>query len=85
MSEPGKAPVPKLSGLAESFSLGTYQHYKGNVYMAMAIARNEKTLDEMVVYQSLQNDEEVWVRPLNEFLEKVKHNGNEIPRFTYID
>jgi hypothetical protein len=43
-----------------------YQHYKGGRYMALAVAKEEATGKEVVVYQGV-NDSQVWTRPLEEF------------------
>ena len=40
----------------------TYRHYKGNVYKIIALGRHSETLEDMVVYQSVETGE-VWVRP----------------------
>lgn len=45
-----------------------YRHFKGHIITIIAIARHTETLEEMVVYR---HDDEVWVRPLSMFLEKV--------------
>ena len=47
---------------------GKYQHYKGNYYEVIGVARNSETLEELVVYRALYNSEEfgpsaLWVRP----------------------
>ena len=33
--------------------LGKYTHYKGNSYLAIAIAKHSETLEELVVYVCL--------------------------------
>ena len=45
-----------------------YRHFKGNVITVLEIAKHTETLEEMVVYE---HDGEIWVRPLEMFLEKV--------------
>lgn len=63
----------------------SYKHYKsGKVYIVIALAQMECTLEEVVVYQlrnetpetTATNGPEVWVRPLKEFEEVLK-----VPRF----
>ena len=63
--------------------LGKYKHYKGKEYEVIGIARHSETLEELVVYKALyQNDgENLWVRPLQMFLEEVEIEGKKMPRF----
>ena len=61
---------------------GLYEHYKGQRYKVLAIAHHSETLEELVVYQALYKDGDVWVRPLGMFLEDVVINGQLQPRFT---
>jgi hypothetical protein len=65
--------------------LGLYKHYKGNLYHVIGAARHSETLEEMVVYQRLYADYRLWVRPKAMFQEDIEHNGQVMPRFTYID
>ena len=57
---------------AKQFVLGIYEHVKGNRYRVLTLARLEATLEEVVVYQSLDDPKECWVRPLQEFLARFK-------------
>lgn len=59
---------------------GLYQHYKGNLYQVIDIARHSETLEQLVAYQSCETGE-IWVRPLAMFNETVNHNGQHVPRF----
>ena len=59
---------------------GVYQHYKGNYYRVIGVARHSETLEDMVVYQALYGDGELWVRPASMWEERV----GETLRFTYI-
>lgn len=71
-----------LSELANTLPIGgEYEHYKGHRYKILAIARHSETLEEMVVYQALDGERAVWVRPLAMFLENVTIDGQEKPRF----
>ena len=45
-----------------------YRHFKGNIITILNIAKHSETLEEMVVYT---HDNEVWVRPIGMFYEKV--------------
>lgn len=64
--------------------LGKYQHYKGNDYEVLGVAKHSETLEDMVVYQKLYDDHGLWVRPLAMFMEDVEIDGKKIPRFIYI-
>jgi hypothetical protein len=61
-----------------------YQHYKGAQYKVLAVARHSESLEEMVVYEALYGEHDIWVRPLSMFLETVSLNGQTKPRFTKI-
>lgn len=64
--------------------IGKYQHYKGGQYQVLGIAKHSETLEELVIYQSLNNNL-LWARTKKMFLETVKHDGKTIPRFRYIE
>ncbi len=59
---------------------GKYRHFKGNEYEVIAVARHSETMEELVVYRSLK-DNEVWARPKTMFVGK----SGEQRRFTRID
>jgi hypothetical protein len=63
---------------------GRYRHFKGNEYRVLCLARNSETLEEMVVYQALYGEHEVWVRPASMWNETVNKDGKTIKRFTYL-
>jgi cupin 2 domain-containing protein len=60
---------------------GRYRHYKGNEYTVIGTARHSETLEEMIVYRQGYGDHGLWVRPKQMFLETVKVDGREVPRF----
>ena len=69
--------------------LGKYQHFKGNLYVAIGVARHSETLEELVVYKALYDSEEfgsnsLWIRPKKMFMENVVVDGKEMPRFRYV-
>ena len=40
-----------------------YRHFKGNVYRVLHIAKHSETLEEMVVYQAMYGERDIWERP----------------------
>jgi hypothetical protein len=68
--------------------LGVYEHYKsGKKYRVIGVAKHSETLEDMVVYEALYENEmsKLWVRPLEMFLEDVEVDGKRVPRFKYLD
>ena len=65
---------------------GIYQHYKGNKYRVIGVAKHSESLEDMVVYEPLYDNKmaKLWVRPLEMFLGEVEINDEKIPRFKYI-
>jgi hypothetical protein len=64
--------------------LGLYQHYNGNYYQVIGLARHSESLEEMVVYRGLYGDYGLWVRPKTMFEEIINHNNQKRPRFEFI-
>ncbi|MBQ9934778.1 MAG: DUF1653 domain-containing protein [Lachnospiraceae bacterium] len=64
---------------------GLYEHYKGNKYKVIGIAKHSETLEEMVVYQALYGDYGIWVRPKDMFFENVVVDGKMVSRFKKIE
>ena len=64
---------------------GIYEHYKGNRYELITVANHSETLEKMVVYKALYGEGEYWVRPLSMWEEIVEVNGEQVPRFRYIE
>lgn len=75
----------KLSDKAKSLKLGFYQHYKGGIYRVIGVAFHSETLEELVVYQPQYREMNYWVRPLSMFLENVEKDGQNVPRFRYLN
>lgn len=63
---------------------GRYRHYKGNEYSVLGVARHSETLEEVVVYRQEYGERGLWVRPKQMFLEAVKVDGHEMPRFRHL-
>ena len=66
---------------------GLYKHYKGHTVTVLGVAKHSETLEDLVVYDHMGTNElsDLWVRPLDMFLEKVEIDGMYVPRFTYIE
>ena len=60
-----------------------YKHFKGGVYRILYRAKNTETLEDMIVYQSLETNE-IWVRPAEMFFEYIETDTYKGFRFTHI-
>lgn len=61
----------------------TYKHYKGNLYKIIALAKCSETLEDLIVYQSLNDEEKIWVRSKRMWNEIV--DNKPTLRFSLID
>ena len=75
---------------AESFRIGNYKHYKGDLYTALMLVTHHETRQPMVLYVSHKTGE-LNVRPLKPMPgdpdgwdDWVQHDGNEVRRFSYL-
>lgn len=59
-----------------------YKHYKGNIYKIIAIAKHSETLEDMIIYKSVDSPDKIWVRPYYMWNEKIDNNGTL--RFTLL-
>lgn len=65
-----------------------YQHFKGSYYVVGGFARDTETLDVLVLYSKtrkseMDNDNEVWARPLKEFTDF--HPVYKVKRFELVE
>ena len=67
-----------------SLKPGIYQHFKGNRYELLYIAKHSETLEPMVVYRALYGEGVVWVRPAAMWDEHVDKDGYSGPRFKWL-
>jgi len=69
---------------------GNYIHFKGGLYIVIGVARNTETSEYFVLYKPMWtgNHDDIhrsyWIRPFHDFLENVKLDGQEMPRFRKI-
>ena len=63
---------------------GIYKHFKGHVYKVIGIAKHSETLEEQVVYVSISDNTDIWVRPANMFLDMVERDGKQFQRFEFL-
>ncbi len=68
---------------------GTYQHFKGNYYAVIGIARESESLEEFVLFKALFTSkkfgsESLWIKPVKMFFETIEVDGKKIPCFRYI-
>jgi hypothetical protein len=71
----------QYEGAVRTILPGVYQHYKGNYYKVLCIARHSETTEPMVVYKALYDDGGMWTRPAAMWNETVEHEGQTVLRF----
>jgi hypothetical protein len=59
-----------------------YRHFKGNIYIVVDFAKNSDN-EDVVIYRNI-NEEQLWVRTLQEFTSMVIYNEVTVPRFTLL-
>ncbi len=64
---------------------GRYRHYKGGEYQVVGTARHSETDELLVVYRCLYDNDSLWARPLEMFLENVVVDGASLPRFRRLE
>jgi len=70
--------------------LGKYRHFKGMIVEVIGVASDSETMEEMIVYIHPdpikgKGANTMWVRPKKMFVENVIKNGEEIPRFKFME
>lgn len=64
---------------------GKYQHFKGNFYQVLHVAKHSETEEQYVVYQPLYGDRDIWIRPLEMFSEQIERDGKTFHRFQKVE
>lgn len=73
-----------FSPQAQKIIPGIYEHYKGNRYRVINLARHSETLEEVVIYQALYGEYGLWIRPVTVWCRTVPIGNKETPRFRFI-
>ena len=60
-----------------------YRHFKGDLYTTIGLATHSETQEKLVVYRNCSS-QNLYVRPLEMFLEKVTRDGLTFDRFSAI-
>ena len=64
---------------------GPYKHYKrGDDYTVIDIVFHSETEETLVLYRAEYGERQLWVRPLEMFVETIDIGGQQIPRFKYV-
>lgn len=58
-----------------------YRHFKGGLYKFIGVAKDSETLEDVVIYQAMYGDRQLWVRPADMFFGKVERDGKVMDRF----
>ena len=75
----------------QDIKLGKYRHSKsGRLYEVISIGTHSETLEKLVVYKGLYDDEKwgnnpIWIRPLDMFSQNILLDGKTVPRFEFIE
>ena len=63
-----------------------YKHTKsGNLYLLLFIAKETDKAEDVVVYQALYGENQIWVRPMNEFFGAIEFQGDIVARFGKVE
>lgn len=61
-----------------------FLHFKGGLYKMIGLAKDSETLENIVIYQALYGEENIWARPEKMFFETIERDGEIIKRFKEI-
>jgi hypothetical protein len=67
---------------------GKYQHFKGALYQVIDTVYHSETQELMVLYKPLYGEQteqqQLWVRPYDMFVETVERDGQSLARFEWV-
>ena len=79
--------IDKTSKILYGVKPGIYKHSKtGNLYKVHFVAKHSETLEDLVVYEALYDNDKskFWVRPLPMFEGLINIDNKQVPRFEFI-
>lgn len=64
-----------------------FLHYKNKPYKGIGVARHSETLEELMVYESLYDNDlgRLWVRPKDMYFSNIEKDGRLIRRFAPVE
>jgi hypothetical protein len=65
-------------------SKGIYRHYEGEEYEVVEVGTHTESNERLVVYKLSHGSDEVWIKPVDLFLETVQVEDETKPRFEKI-
>ncbi len=71
--------------IMNKIKLGIYRHYKGNMYKVLHIAKHSETLEDMVIYQDVNNPDKIWARPAFMWNDDIEIDGKTVKRFELME
>lgn len=80
-----KGAIVKLINFMTELKKGIYLHYKGSKYRVLYEVKHSETAEELVVYQNIEDETKIWVRPKKIFQEEVEVAGVKKARFEFIE
>lgn len=69
----------------DEINLGIYRHYKGNIYKVLHIAKHSETLEDMVIYQDVNDPDKIWARPASMWNDDVEIDRKTVKQFRFVE
>ena len=63
---------------------GIYKHYKGNIYRVIGTAKHSETLEKLVIYRDVSDENKLWARPADMWDDEIQLEEKRVKRFELI-